>query len=251
MSWALGRRLIILSVIAVVFLGIVSLAWYSISYEEPSCTDGTLNQDEEDIDCGGSCPYLCSAGLIPPSVEFARPVAPQTGRTDVIAYIENANASAAARAVGFTAVLFSEDNTIIAEKEGTVDVPPSSVVPVYLPNFFSGSQAAARVFVEIDQASFRWFSYRDERSLPSVKNTVIENTSAPEITATLRNDTARAMENVRAVITVFDERDNAIAASQTIVSFISPFGDADAVFTWRAPFGGTPARVEVLPILPF
>lgn len=251
MSWALGRRLIILSVIGAVFLAIVSFAWYSLSYEAPSCTDGKLNQDEEEIDCGGSCPYLCAVGLVPPSVEFARPVSPQTGRTDVIAYIENANPSAGARAVQFTAVLFSASNTIVAEKEGTVDLPPSSVVPVYLPNFFSGGQEVARVFVEINQDSFRWFRYRDERVLPIVRNTVIENTTTPRITATLRNETAIGLQNVRTVITVFDEKDNAIAASQTIVSAIPPFGDAEAIFTWRAPFMDTPARVEVLPILPF
>jgi hypothetical protein len=56
---------------------------------------------------------------------------------------------------------------------------------------------------------------------------------------------------VRAVITVFDERDNAIASSQTIVSLIAPFADAEAIFTWRAPFVSAPARVEVLPLLPF
>jgi hypothetical protein len=251
MSWALGRRLIILSVIAVVFFLIVSFVWYSISYEAPSCTDGKQNQDEEEVDCGGSCPYLCNTGLVPPSVEFARPVSPQTGRTDVIAYIENANPRAAARAVLFKTVLFSQQNTIIAEKEGTVDLPPSTVVPVYLPNFFSGEQAVARVFVEIDQSSFRWFRYIDERVLPEIRNTVIENTNTPRITATLRNNTANTLENVRAVITVFDERDNAIASSQTIVSLIAPFADAEAIFTWRAPFVSAPARVEVLPLLPF
>jgi hypothetical protein len=29
----------------------------------PSCTDGSLNGDEADVDCGGTCPLKCASGL--------------------------------------------------------------------------------------------------------------------------------------------------------------------------------------------
>lgn len=251
MPWALGRRVLILSVVATFVALVVGGLWYSIAYQAPSCTDKKLNQDEEEVDCGGSCPYLCSAGLVPLSVEFARFVSPQSGRTDVIAYLENSNASAAARNVAFTVELLNSANIVVAKKSGIVDMPPSSVVPVYLPNFFSGSANIARVFLDIDEASYRWFTYHDERILPRIKSTSIENTTTPRITAILSNSSAIPLKNVRAVITVFNGKDNSIAASQTIVSVIPAQGEAPAIFTWRAPFPDTPSRVEVIPVLPF
>lgn len=250
MPWALGRRLLIISILGafVALLGIG--AWFLFAYEGPSCSDGEQNQDEEGVDCGGSCAYLCSVGLVPPSVEFARYVSPQSGRTDVIAYIENSNAAAAARGVSFTIELLNSANAVVATKEGSVDLPPSSVVPVFVPNFFSGSQDVARVFLEIDTATFRWFSYRDERTVPRVLGTTIEAGDAPRITAQLANDSAVPLRGVRAVITVFNAAGNAIAASQTVVDTIPAQGEARAVFTWRIPFPETPSRVEVIPVLP-
>jgi hypothetical protein len=251
MSWALGRRVLILSIVGVFVVTVVGgITWWA-AYTPPSCTDGKQNQDEEGIDCGVACPYLCTAGLAEPSVEFARYISPQTGRIDVIAYIENPNPSADARDVAFSIELLDASNGTVATKEGLVDLPPSSVVPVYVPNFFSGNATVARVFLVVDPDSFKWFSYEDELPAVRVRSTNIESTATPRITATLHNPSAMVLRNVKTIITVFNNADNAIAASQTIIPELPGQGEAEAVFTWRTPFSETPSRVEVLTVLPF
>src|SRR3989344_6201594 len=68
MSWAAGRRFIILCIVGAVviaFLAAISIATF---YKSPSCSDGKQNQDETGVDCGGSCAYLCKAKKPTPTV---------------------------------------------------------------------------------------------------------------------------------------------------------------------------------------
>ncbi len=119
---------------------------FLIFYRAPSCMDTKQNHGETGIDCGGPCQRLCTVSVAPPSVRFARPLTPVSGRTDVVAYIENKNADAQAKAAHFTIDVYGPDNLLIARKEGTVDLPPSSLVPIFVPRvLFRAAAGRARL----------------------------------------------------------------------------------------------------------
>jgi hypothetical protein len=252
MSWARGRQFLIIAIVVAVLAAILAVTLIATLYQAPSCMDNKQNQGEEGIDCGGPCSHLCSATVTAiKTSKFTRQLAPVSGRTDVISYIDNPNPNAAAKGVRFTITLYGPDNIVVASKEGTVDLPPNSTVPVFVPNFYSGFQTVSHAFMELDQSSFYWYRYTDTRPVLSTSAAVFSGTdAAPRYTSNISNPTAFSLFRVPVIATVFDTDNNAIAASATVLTEIPPMGSAPAVFTWNAPFPGIVSRVEVIPLVP-
>ncbi len=249
MSWAAQRRLIILAIVGTVAVIVLGTIAFFIFNKPASCIDGKQNQDEEGIDCGGSCGYLCTKSVVPPVVSFVRELQQTRGRTDVIAYIKNPNPSAAAKDVRYTIELYSTDRTILAKKNGVVDLAPGAEIPVYIPNFFSGTQKAEQAFLSFDESSYFWFRSRTPPRVPLVQDARVTGTiDAPRVMATITNPFVSALRNTKLVATVFNEAGNAIAASQTVVPELGAQESVDIVFTWNEPFVESVSRIDVRPI---
>lgn len=219
-------------------------------YQTPSCFDRTQNQDEEGIDCGGSCAYLCIARVNEPIVRFTKAVFPTENRVDVIAYIDNPNTEAAARNVRYELTLYAGDRSILKTGSGTVDLPPGKSVPIFVPNFFSGfSVSGARAFLTIDGSAIRWVRTTYAPLLPAITSPAISGTvSAPRVIASVTNLGITPLSNVRLVAIVYDSQGTVIAASQTLVQSLFGNSTETATFTWLRPFSATPARIEVIPV---
>lgn len=252
MSWAARRRFLILLIlggVAAAFLTVVSISAF---YKTPSCTDNTQNQDEEGVDCGGSCSYLCTAKEQPPTVLFTKALTNSEGRTDIVASVENRNPGVAAKNVPYRVKLFDSNQTLIQEVTGTFDLPPSATQPIYVPGVVSGKRMVTGAFLDIASSSLQWFSMPvDSRIVLSVFNRPLSGaTSSPRIEAVLTNPSVTTLTNVRAIVLVRNSKGDVIAASSTIVPAIPGQGQAIATFTWNSAFPGTPSVIEVIPIIP-
>lgn len=252
MSWASRRRFIILTIIGATVAAFFAILGTSIFYKTPSCTDGTQNQGEAGVDCGGPCAFLCTVQVQAPTVLFTKAIPNGVGRTDIIASIENINATAAAKNVPYTVTLYGAKQVFVQEVKGTIDLPPSSTVPVFIPGISTGSQSVVRAFLTIDTAAPQWTTMtKDPRILPVISNTTLGGSeSAPRIDAVLSNASVTTMMNVLAIVLVHDEQGAVIAASQTIVPSIPAQGRAGATFTWNRAFSAKPAAIEVVPVVP-
>jgi hypothetical protein len=251
MSWAAGRRAVILVILGAGVLAAVAVVLIAVFYQAPTCADAKQDGDETGVDCGGSCALLCSAEQMPVDVLFVRALATAPGRTDVIAYVENPNPASGAKGAPFTVSLYGPDGVLVATKAGTADLPPSTTVPVYVPDFFSGYQPVARAFLSFDAAAARWQRAETPELAPKPGSYVLEDeATAPRITAPVANPAPVPAYDVKVVATAFDAAGNAIGASQTLLPSIPAGGEATATFTWNAPFGAPVARVDILPVLP-
>jgi hypothetical protein len=251
MTWALRRRLIILGIIAVVLAGAIAAFYFKDIYVHPSCTDTKQNQNEEGVDCGGPCPYLCTASEAAPSVRFVRAISPVPGRTDVIVYIDNPNVGVAAKGLTYSIDLYDAENALIGRKAGKVDLPPAATVPVYVPNFYSGSRVVAHAFLTFDTPAHLWYRYpKETRTIPDVRSVDVSVGASPRVHALAVNPSAIPLGPTLFIATVFDTQGNALAASQTIATLIPGQGTADLVFTWPSTFSGPVSRVEVTPVIP-
>lgn len=250
MSWAARRRFIILFIIGAVAVAFVAILGIATLTEAPSCRDTTQNQGEVGIDCGGPCPYLCPEQAHAPTVLFTKAIPNGVGRTDVIASVENVNAGAAAKNVPYKITLYGAGQVFVQEVSGTLDLPPLSKVPVFIPGISSGSQKTIRAFLTIEPGSFEWYTLDITGQVrPVVVNTKLGGaTSTPRVDATLSNAGVTALTDVPVIVLVQDERGEVIAASQTIVPVIPAQGQATATFTWNSAFPSTPARIEVSPV---
>ena len=250
MDWAKRRQRLIEIILASVGVAIVAVVLIATLYKAPSCTDHKLNQGETGIDCGGPCPYLCSIDEVPPKVSFVRAVSPQQGRTDVVAYVYNPNSNAGVQAAKYTVELYDTNNQVIASKAGVVNLPPSTNVPIYIPNFYFGTKQVAEAFLNFDTSSLLWMRGTLQPAQLSQSNLQYQSAivPAPKITATISNLTAYPLYNKTVVATVFGPDGNAIAASQTVIPLLSAQGSAPVIFTWNQAFSAIPARVEILPV---
>ena len=241
--------LLIVGAVVVAFLAILSM---TVFYKAPSCSDGAQNQGEAGVDCGGPCAYLCTEQQRPPTVLFTKAISSGTGRTDIIASIENVNATAAAKNVPYTVSLFGDHQALIQNVTGTIDLPPSATVPAFVLGISSGNQKVVRAFLSIDSSAVQWFTMTsDPRVKPVVSNTTLGGTAdAPRIDAVLSNPSSTNMTNVQAVVLVHDAQGEVMSASQTIMPTIPAQGQATATFTWNSAFSGVPAQIEVIPVIP-
>ena len=252
MTWAGKRRIVVFIVIGAILAAFGAVIYIATFYHTPTCTDGLQNQSEGGIDCGGSCAYLCTASLERPTVLFTKALPNGEGRVDVVALIENKNATAAASDVPYTITLYGFGQALIARVSGTFDLPPSATVPVFMPGVALGRQAVEAAFLSIDDASVQWYSLPgDPRLLPTVSTIALAgDAGAPRVTAVLTNADITPLSNVVVVAIVRDVSGNAIGASQTLLQTIPAQGRATATFTWNASFPGLPSSIQVLPVIP-
>lgn len=251
MSWASTRRTLILTSISGVVVVVLALVLIATLYETPSCSDGKKNQDEGGIDCGGVCEKVCTASTLPPVVQFVRAVPGSGNRVDVIAYVENRNIDSVGRNIVYTVELFGESHEVLATKSGSIDLPPGGEIPIFIQNAYAGEGFVSGVFMTFTEEAASWVYYEDTRTTPRIEDVQMQGTTEePEITAMVKNDSAYPLKKVKVIATVFDEQDNAIAASQTILEVLPAQGSALATFTWSRPFIGTAARIDVRPIVP-
>lgn len=247
MDWAHRKMLMIWLVLGGVLLAFLIILGFSIFYKTPTCFDMKQNGSETGVDCGGSCSTVCSVAAQPASVRFARALT-QSGRTDLIAYIDNANKDAYAKDARVTVTVYRQDGHTL-EKHATLTLPANSSTPLFIPSIAGGS--VQQVFVSFDQGYPQWTKGTGlSAPQPKASNVSIQPVGAGErITAIITNQTAYVANDVPLVATVFGEDGSVIAASQTVIPALPAQGIAEAIFTWNEPFAATPARVEVVPLL--
>ena len=252
MGWAARRRFIILLIIGAVIAAFLAIVLIATFYKTPTCTDGIQNQNEVGIDCGGSCRYLCTTQEQPPTVLFTKVLVNSASRADVVALVENKNTNAAAKNVPYRITLFGANHVFVQEIEGTLDLPPGAIVPVYVPGVSYGKQKVTQAFLEVDASAPQWFiMFSGSRVVPIVSNTTKSGSaSEPRIEAILVNPSATIMTNVQTIALVYDAHKDVIAVSRTIVISIPGQGQAVATFTWNNAFSSVPALIEVVPIIP-
>ncbi len=252
MNWAERRRFVVLLIVGAIVVAFIAIVLIATLYKAPSCSDGVQNQSEEGIDCGGPCAYLCTALEQPPTVLYTQVLESSIGRTDIIASVENKNATAAAKQVPYTLTLYGADLVLISQTRGVIDLPPGATVPVYVPNIATGNQIAASAFLAIEPTAPAWYRLAtDPRVLPTVTSSKLGGSiAAPRVEATLVNPSVIALTNVRAVVLVRGASGTIIAASSTIVPYVPALGQAAVIFTWNRPFVDVPLSIEVVPSVP-
>lgn len=246
-QWARSRRLTVIGVLIAAAIAFIAVLGFAIFYKTPTCTDSKMDGDERGIDCGGSCTTVCSADAQKASVRFAR-VLQQSGRTDLIAYIDNPNTNAYARNAELLVDIYREDGHVL-ERHVLLPLPANVATPLFLPGIANAS--VQQVFVSFASDSPMWIQGTGaNEALPKASNIVVSNAdSQPRITATISNPIAYPERSVPLVATVFNADGTVIAASQTVVPLVPAQGSVQAVFTWNEAFAEPYARIEITPLL--
>ena len=250
-SWSSKRKFAYTSVFTIIAVVIFVAVFLLIFYDKPTCFDGTQNQDESGVDCGGVCEKVCSFQAVKPNIIWSRSFKVSDGIYNAIAYIENPNIKAEALAVPYVFKIFDERNILISEKKGQIDIPANKTFPIFESFIETGNRVPKFTFFEFLKDP-SWLSITQETPPNPLKTISYNLTSSPspKLEAIIENSSLEAIYDVAVVAILYDENDNAFASSQTFLDKIDRESRQTAVFTWPENFPSSPAKVEILTTIP-
>lgn len=129
-----SKQILYGSVFALVFVGALSAFYFFALRPVPSCVDNIRNQNEEGIDCGGSCAEMCQAAIRP--IELAG--SPQvffidSEHSSVLVKIQNPNDHASARSFSYAFELRDGSGNTLETVRGQSFVAASEVKYIFVP----------------------------------------------------------------------------------------------------------------------
>lgn len=229
---------------------LIGVPTYLALHHAPSCQDGVKNGTEEGVDCGGSCPNICSFKVADPIVHWSRSVSVVPGVYTALALVENTNDSYQALSVPYSFQLRDAQNILIAEQTGTLELPPHTIVPVFETGIKTGERIPAHTTFLIAPHITWTHSAFSPPDVSVLSRALSATTTSPRLSVRIRNNTLATFLDLPVVAALYDASDNLVHASRTVIPELGPTGDRDIVFTWPAPFAAPVARIDVTPVFP-
>ncbi|TAJ14585.1 hypothetical protein EPO56_01930 [Patescibacteria group bacterium] len=241
MQWSFKRQLFFALSFLLIVLLVLGGVWYFFFYHPPTCFDGIKNQDEQGIDCDGSCNLVCEAPRI--SAQWARSVQVAPGVYHAVAMIRNPESGAGTQALPYTFQLFDEKNILIAERRGVTFLKPGETVPVFEPNIVTGERNPTRTFIVFGQATW---TTMDRVSTPVAIVSRELDQQALILKADIENTLASPVGPVVLTSLLYDVNDILITASQTKIERMQGRVKETVVFTWQDVFSRPVVRTEIV-----
>jgi len=244
--WVLKRRLAGFLVLLGMFIIIGGSLAY-IFWPRPSCVDGVQNGDEKGVDCGGSCSKQC-LGEIPVSPKrlWQRFFQVRPGVYDVGAMIENVNLFVGTKVFRYTVKLYSEENVLLAERQGTTFLLPNQKALIFEPNMVPGPRAPARVDFSFEEPiTWTRMDAGDAQKIEVISRR-FESDPHPIVRVKLRNKSTSRESELEISLVLESKDGNAFAVARTTLEDFVAGSEREAVFSWPTSQFQEPASMQVL-----
>ena len=249
-KWADNRKRKILIIIGIILFVAVIIVAVSITDKKPTCFDNLQNGQESGVDCGGTCAKVCRDEVRDIVVWWERPFRVANGVYNVVAFFENQNLQSGIREVNYEFRLYDKNNILVSEpRVGTTFIEANKRSAIFESGMTTGDSEAYNAFFKISSVQ-NWektnlsFSY----TLFSIDEPVLSGQDvAPKLSATVENKTFYTFTDTPVIAILYDENENAIAASRTYIDTLERDGKEKVYFSWPEPFGKSVARIEIIP----
>ena len=250
LTWSSKRKL---TYFMVVFIACVIGAFiliYPYFNREPTCFDGKKNGDESGLDCGGSCFKVCTAEAYRIVPLWARAFEVVPGKYNLMAYIENQNREAGVVKMGYEFRVYDENNIFLARREGETFISSNDRTAIFEGGIEAGNRKPSRVDFTFTTVQ-NWVTIsRDQRNslALSVEDKVLTDVfESPKLQANVYNNTLKNMRYLDVFVILYDENDNVINVSKTLVEDLPKSSKVPIVFTWPKGFEKSPSRIDIFP----
>lgn len=250
LSWSTKRQLSIIGILILFFGTIAGLVLYPKFNKQPTCFDTKKNGTETGVDCGGSCQLICPFEVSGIVVKWTRSFAVTDSVYNAVAYIENQNSSAAISRISYEFRLYDEERKFIAVRTGETFIGADGPTAIFEGGIETGSRGVAFTTFKFLESPV-WLQVPEEAKdvvVTGHDGLVSELNGKPRLSGTVSNTSAvYGIASISVVGIVYDDTDNAVGVSQTVVEALPPKGDASVYFTWPNQFGSEPVRNEIIP----
>ncbi|NDE68092.1 hypothetical protein EB052_00630 [bacterium] len=247
-SWATKRKLAYISIITVLAAVFVALPLYLSYYKAPSCSDRIQNQGELGIDCGGPCARLCQSAFLPPEVSWTKFEKVSEGIYNLGAYIINPNINGAVVAASYKFSLFDRDGILITEVPGTTIIPSHRNTLAFAASVSTQKRPVVRAIFEFTQPPLWQKSFDSLGGISIIDKKYSEDKDGSSLEVFIQNNILLAYNKIRLGAILYDDSDNAVGFSSTVIDAIAPGKKELAVFTWPLSRKGKVASIEILPV---
>lgn len=250
MSWGAKRQFLyfLIILIGAIIAGVI-LIWPYVN-KEPTCFDGKMNGSEAGVDCGGACQKVCTADALSLVTLWSRAFEVTPGKYNLMAYVENQNRESGIAMMSYEFKVYDDKNIFIARKSGTTFITSNDRSVIFEPSIDTGNREVKRTTFEFTSAPLWTKVDRDQRNALAVSSEdkiLINPLSSPKLEAQILNKTLNEIKNLDVYAILFDENDNAINVSKTLISILPENSRMPVVFTWPKPLPARPTRIEVIP----
>lgn len=244
--WAFRRRTRLTAIlITVLFVSLITYL-YITTYQPPNCFDNSKNQDEQGIDCGGSCSLMCQFQTEAMDIEWARLFEVTPGTWTAAAYIQNRNYNAYTNNARYRFTFYDSSGRVIGTREGTSFAGGESAFAIIESRITNENNTPYRVSFEwIGQPVYYRLNVRPDIAVEGYD--MVPSAVGTEIRTVLRNKQPVPVRNAEVVFIAYDADENAIAASKTYVEYLGPRSSQQISFSWPEGFATKPSRVEFIP----
>jgi hypothetical protein len=231
MGWAGRRRAGIAGGIALFFAALTLLSWYLFFYAPPTCFDGIQNQDEQGIDCDGSCALMCIAPRV--DADWTRSVRTAPGVYHGVSLIKNPLTNVRGTGLKYTMSLYDAGNILVAERRGAFDLDPGATRVLFESNVTTGERVPVRALLRVDGGVWEKADSTVDyiRIIPGVVDE-----KALTFTASIENVTAEPQNDIVADALLYDAEGILVTASETRIPILGPRERQEVVFTWPEQF---------------
>lgn len=254
MNWAVRRRIIIVLVVLAFLSSVTFYKLYPIIFKPALCTDLKQNGGEVGVDCGGPCNNFCAIEIKIPTLLWSRSFPVTDTVYNAVAYVENKN-NAATKAIPYEFRLYDNNGILISRVDGVTLIPPLGRYAIVETGIKIGgpSVIVARTTFEFSSRPALW------EKVPKVAERINVLTSdikldtsgtVPKLSATIYNPSPTVtLQNTVVAAILYDEKNNAVNTSRTIVPVLEPGAKTPIYFTWPRSLSAPIVRFELLPII--
>jgi len=234
MHWRI-RRKFYYTIIALLPLMILAGAlYYSFAFPDPTCSDGVQNGNEAGVDCGGVCEQICQSGITGARVNWSRSFLVSDDVYNAAAYIENPNSSLEAKSVPYRFRLYDRKDLLIAERRGTMLIPPQPVTVAFESGIEADGRPVARTDFSFVGEPFWEKSDRTRVRLPVANKTLLNGTSSkPRLTFDIQNKSIYDYREIDIAGVIYNGIKKPVHVSQTHFDRLEGQSSKPGVYTWR------------------
>ena len=213
------------------FIAVALIVFVYQSFLKPtsSCSDGKQNQDEDDIDCGGSCTPCEILNLqdlrITRDVKF---FTTSDGKITAFTEILNPNRDFNAREFSYTFLVYNQDGRVIEEVNGKSSVDALGrklILEVGLKTFWK-SIAKLEFYIENPKWERSFEALKPLLDISEGPETIVSG-GAIRVLGKIKNQSSYSVSNVKIIAMLFDTYGKEIFISQTIISSVGKYAERE------------------------